>query len=391
MKAPLLFALLFTTVLCRPARKYSVSSSESSEEMGRPSLALSPQTALVSPSSSGSLSSSPQHVSVSSSSDESSQASEEQVVADVAVQVKSAILESLSELVSATASTSVSTQSPDSVESDDDDDDDDDEEEDDDKDEGDTEESESSESGEASTVSTATDSPVIVTEDVTTATVVEEMTPDPISPTIVTDNAGDSGRGDSLGSYPSEYKSIVYVEDKSYHKEPETYKSWDYVSKKSDYEPAHDNDVHKAFKLYKGVHVHQELLEEGASTPEVESQSLDTSSRLSQDLSPRQASADMDSSLSHSSSSGSTSDSSGTTEEEGPQAKADSISSSSTHEDISSASAESPEEESPSQSSEEAITTPGAADSQSDESDSDESLLEEPVLTTDLPLVITAK
>ncbi|KAJ0057644.1 hypothetical protein NL108_011591, partial [Boleophthalmus pectinirostris] len=67
-----------------------------------------------------------------------------------------------------------------------------------------------------------------------------------------------------------------------------------------------------------GVQVHQELLEEDTSTPEVESQ----------DLSPRQASLDMEGSPSQSSSSDSTSgstsdstsDSSGTAEEEDAQA-----------------------------------------------------------------------
>ncbi|KAJ0012381.1 hypothetical protein NQD34_016715 [Periophthalmus magnuspinnatus] len=372
MKVPLLIALLITTVLCRPARKVTPSSSESSEEARRPTATLGGQVALVSLSQSASV----QHVSVSSNSDESSDASEEQVAADVAVQVKSA---SVSDSVSAMAS--ASTQSPESEDSDDDNDDDDD-----DTEESETEESESSESGEASTVSTATESPVIVTDDVTTATIVENITPDPIDPTIVTDDTADSGRGDSLGSYPSEYKSIVYVEDKSYHKVPEPHKSWDYTSKKSTYEPEYGNEVHKAFKVYKGVQVHQELLEGDTSTPEVESQ----------DLSPRQASLDTEVSQSSSSDSvsDSTSDSSRTTEEDG-QAKADSISSdsTSTHEESASTSDESPEGESLSQSSEEATPTPGAADSQSDESKESQSEedAQQPEITTDLPMVVTAK
>ncbi|KAK7896042.1 hypothetical protein WMY93_021367 [Mugilogobius chulae] len=418
MKLPLLIALLVTAVLCRPARKVSVSSSESSEEVvRRPSPALRRQSAQVSLSQSSSL----QRVSVSSNSDDSGEASEEQqAVVDLPEQLKSAPL-SVSDSVSATASTSASTQSPDSEDSEDSDEDDEDDEkdEDDDTDESETEEeeSESSESGEASTVSTATVSPVIVTEDVSTTTFVEEITPDAINPTIITDDTADSGRGDSLGAYPSDYKTIVYVEDKSYHKLPETHKSWDYSSSKKSagYEPAYGNEVHKAFKIYKGVQVHHELLEEDTSTPEVENQSLDTPSGLPQDVSPRQTSLDLDSSLdsksvSTSESSG-TSDSSGTAEEE-EQAKADSISSdsssstpedsastpedsASTPEDSASTSEESPEGESLSQSSEEATATPGAADSQSDESDSDESQSDEdavlPELTTDLPVVITAK
>uniref|UniRef100_A0A3B4ARF3 Secreted phosphoprotein 1 n=1 Tax=Periophthalmus magnuspinnatus TaxID=409849 RepID=A0A3B4ARF3_9GOBI len=273
-----------------------------------------------------------------------------------AVQVKSA---SVSDSVSAMAS--ASTQSPESEDSDDDNDDDDD-----DTEESETEESESSESGEASTVSTATESPVIVTDDVTTATIVENITPDPIDPTIVTDDTADSGRGDSLGSYPSEYKSIVYVEDKSYHKVPEPHKSWDYTSKKSTYEPEYGNEVHKAFKVYKGVQVHQELLEGDTSTPEVESQ----------DLSPRQASLDTE--VSQSSSSDTDSISSDST---------------STHEESASTSDESPEGESLSQSSEEATPTPGAADSQSDESKESQSEedAQQPEITTDLPMVVTAK
>lgn len=113
------------------------------------------------------------------------------------------------------------------------------------------EDSNSSESSENSTASTATVSPVIVIEDNTPAIVTEETASDPIEPTIVTDNSADTGRGDSLGSYPSEYKSIVYVEDKSYHKMPDAHKSWDYSNKKSIKAPADGNEVHKTFKVYK--------------------------------------------------------------------------------------------------------------------------------------------
>lgn len=398
MKVVLVFALLFAVVLCRPASKVSISSSESSEEVVRQ---LS--TAQLSQSQSSSL----QHVSAFSNSDESNE--NEQEAPEVRVQMK---VTSVSASVSTSLSTSVSnsvsamvsssTQSPDSRNSQDSDDDDNDDEEKDNDETGESEteeDSSSSESGEASTVTAATISPVIVTDDVTAATIVEEATHDPMEPTIVTDDTVDSGRGDSLGSYPSEYKTIVYVEDKSYHKLSEPHKSWDYVSKKSGYVPIHGNEIDKAFKFYKGLQVHQELLEEDTSTPEVESQSLDTSSGLSQDLSPRRASLHHDSRLSENSlSDGSSSGNSGNTGEEDMQTKADSIrqasateESASTAEESTSASEESLEVAS--QSSEEATAMPGATDNQSVKSDSDESLSDEvqPEITTELPVVITAK
>lgn len=78
-----------------------------------------------------------------------------------------------------------------------------------------------------------------------------ETTPEPIEPTIVTDP--DSGRGDSLGGYPSDYKSIVYVEDKSYHKVPLPYKSYEFVGagKKMAYDMTYGNEVEKSLKIYK--------------------------------------------------------------------------------------------------------------------------------------------
>ncbi len=108
------------------------------------------------------------------------------------------------------------------------------------------ESSDSSESGESSTPATATDTPVIVTEGPVT-----ESTPEPIEPTIITDT--DTGRGDSFGSYPGEYKSIVYAEDKSYHKVPSPYKSYEFVGtgKKMAYDMTHGNEVEKSLKVYK--------------------------------------------------------------------------------------------------------------------------------------------
>lgn len=83
---------------------------------------------------------------------------------------------------------------------------------------------------------------------------VVETTIDTILPTIVTDT--EAGRGDSMGGYPSDYKSIVYVEDKSYHKIPVPYKSYEYVEtgKKTAYDMPGGNEVEKSLKVYK-VHV----------------------------------------------------------------------------------------------------------------------------------------
>lgn len=100
-------------------------------------------------------------------------------------------------------------------------------------------EEDSSESGESSTVAPETATPVIVTEE-------------PLLPTIVTDTT-DSGRGDSMGGYPSEYKSYVYAEEKTYHKAPSSYKSYEYVDagKKSGYDMPIDNEVEKSPEAYK--------------------------------------------------------------------------------------------------------------------------------------------
>lgn len=80
---------------------------------------------------------------------------------------------------------------------------------------------------------------------------VAETTPDSIVPTIVTDT--DAGRGDSLGGYPSDYKSIVYGEDKSYHKVPVPYKSYEFVGtgKKMAYDMTEGNEVEKSLQVYK--------------------------------------------------------------------------------------------------------------------------------------------
>lgn len=126
------------------------------------------------------------------------------------------------------------------------------------------------------------------------------------------------------------------------------------------------------------IQVHSDLLEEDTSTPEVESQGLDTSSDVKQDLqiSPRQAFVPEEENANDATTSESESSSATQEEEE--------------EEEDESASASVDSEDEDSQSSEEATATPGAADSDSDESDSDEDGAV-PHVTTDVMVVITAK
>ncbi|XP_063745105.1 osteopontin isoform X1 [Eleginops maclovinus] len=384
MKVAVVFVLLFATVLCRPAKKVSLSSSESSEEVAR-----RPASPPLSKQALPQLRAAPvQNIEAapSTNSDETTEISEEDepVAAEAPMEIKSEGADTTSSPETA------SVGSQDSQNSDDDDDDDADD--DDETEEGEIDEDESSnssESGESSSPAPSTETPVVVTEET-----VAETTAEPIVPTIVTDT--DSGRGDSLGGYPSDYKSIVYVEEKSYHKVPGPYKSYEFMGtgKKMDYDMTEGNEVDKSLKVYKvqAIHVHSDILEEDTSTPEVESQGLDTSSGTSQDqdISNRQASfpeeEESASASDATTSDATTSESSSTPEEEEEEEE-----SASTANDSASASQESEDEES--QSSEEATATPGAADSESDESaesDSDEEGAG-PVITTDMPEVITAK
>ncbi|CAK6974610.1 osteopontin [Scomber scombrus] len=362
MKVAIVFVLLFATVLCRPAKK--VSSSESSEEVVKADAPLTNDATV-------------QNAAATTSSDESSD--EEGTAAP-------------------DTTSSSDTASVDSKDSDDDDD------ESDETDEDDEESSNSSESGESSTAATVTVTPVIVTEEP-----VVETTPEPILPTIVTD--ADSGRGDSLGGYPGDYKSIVYVEDKSYHKVP-AYKSYELVGagKKMAYDMNNGNEVEKTLKVYKALQIHSDLLEEDTSTPDVESQGLDAT--LDQDASFRQASlpeestSSSDTSSSDGSSDASSSDGSSDASSSDGSSSSDSSASDASTSDSSSAPEAEEEEESTSdstaspesedeESSEEATATPGASDSDSDESESSESDSDEdkavPDATTDMPAVITAK
>ncbi|XP_037609763.1 osteopontin isoform X2 [Sebastes umbrosus] len=358
MKVAVVFVLLFATVLCRPAKKVSLSSSESSEEVvKRPAAQPLRKKAVEVPQ----YRAAPvQNVVAAAApeSDESAESSDEDEQA--------AALELKSEITDTTSSPDTATvDSQDSEDSDDDDDDDDDAEE---TEEDDT--SESTESGESSTPAPATLTPVIVTEEP-----VAEATAEPIEPTIVTD---DAARGDSLGGYPSDYKSIVYVEEKTYHKIPSPYKSYEYMGtgKKMANDMTEDNEVDKSMKVYKALQVHNEIVEEDTSTPDVESQGLDASSGTAQDQDTRQA-ALPEEEESASASDATTSESSSAPEEE-------------EEEESASNSASQESEDDDSQSSEEATATPGAADSDSDESDESDEVAA-PDATTDMPAVITAK
>nr|XP_020442062.1 osteopontin-like [Monopterus albus]XP_020442063.1 osteopontin-like [Monopterus albus] len=339
MKVAIVTVLLFATVLCGPVRKASYRSSESSEEVvRRPAVpAIRKQAAVVPQSRAAHV----QNVvaAAATDSDESKGSSDE----DESVVTTDGTNTAL-------ASDTTSDKSKDSGDDDDDDNDDETKE---------TEEDESSsESGESSTLAPATDTPVIITDEP-----VAETTVEPIVPTIVTD--ADTGHGDNMRGYPGDYKSIVYVEDKSYHKIPVAYKSYEFVGtgKKTAYDMTEGNEVEKSLKVYKAIQVHSDLVEEDTSTPEVESQGLDASSVTTQD---------------HQEEGASPSDATTSTPEEEEE-----------EEESASTSQESEDKES--QSSEEATVTPGAADSDSDESDSDESEGTGPDATTDTPLVITAK
>ncbi|XP_013883909.1 osteopontin isoform X2 [Austrofundulus limnaeus] len=359
MKVAIVFVLLFATVLCRPAKKISDSGSDSSEEVvRRPAAPAVRKQTLVAPKHRPAPVKKVQKVvaAPAAGSDESTETSEEnQGVEPVKELVK---------FKAVNADPNPPTEAPpvNNEDSEGEDDDDDDHEGEEKEDEEDESTDSDSESGESSTPAPGTLSPAIVTEEP-----LPETTMEPILPTIVTDT--DAGRGDSLGGYPGDYKSVMYVEEKSYHKVPVSYKSYEVVGKekKTGYDMTEGNEVEKLPKVYKSFQIQPDLLEEDTSTPEVESQGLDVSSGTSQDqdMSARQAPLPEEASA--------TIESSSTPEEEEEE----------------SASAESEDEES--QSSEEATATPGAADDDSDESDESEEEGAGPDVTTDMPAVVTAK
>lgn len=129
--------------------------------------------------------------------------------------------------------------------------------------EDDDDSSQSSESGEASSVAPDTVTDVVGTEE-PSETTVEPI--EPIAPTIVTDT--DTGRGDSMGGNPSDYKSIVYVEEKTYHKIPSLYKSYEYLGagKRMAPDMIDGNEVEKSMKVYK---VQVSLSLHGVSHPQL--------------------------------------------------------------------------------------------------------------------------
>ncbi|XP_026153458.1 osteopontin [Mastacembelus armatus] len=349
MKVAILFVLFFATVLCRPAKKVSLSSSESSEEVVRRPAppALRKQAAVVPQTRAAPV----QNVvaPAAANSDESKESSDEdEVAAEAPVEVKS----------DSTVLNAASVKSQDS-EKDDDDDDDETEETEEEEDES------SSESDESSTIAPVTVTPVIVTDEP-----VAETTVEPIIPTIITDT--DAARGDNLGGHPSDYKSIDYVEDKSYHKIPVPYKSYEFVGtgKKMAYDKTNGNEVEKSLKVYKAIQVHSDF-EEDTSTPEMENQGPDASSGTTQDQdhSPRQASLPEEDGATEASTTNESESSSNPEEEEVEESNSNSDSSS--------------QEAEKNQSSE------------SDESDSNESDSDKdgsgPDNTTEMPLVISAK
>ncbi|XP_061554841.1 osteopontin [Phycodurus eques] len=339
MKVVFVFVLLFAAVLCRPARKFSDSSAESSEEaVRRPAASLfRKQVAQLTRFRAAPFRLFQRFLApIVVGSDESTDSSDE----PAAVETPS-LVNFETEDDAATDTPSVDNQDETSEDSDDDDDDDEDDDESEESESEEEDEEDSSESGESSTVAPETVTPVIVFE----------TTEEPLLPTIVTDT--DSGRGDSMGGYPSEYKSYVYPEEKTYHKAPSPYKSYEYVEtgKKLGYDMPINNEVEKSPEVYKSetYQEHSDLMEEDTSTPE------------NQDVLPE--------------------------EEEENAGRSDSGSSADVEEEE--------EDYAPEQSSEEATATPGAADSDSDESDSMESDSDERGMdaetTTDIPVVITAK
>ncbi|KAL2087740.1 hypothetical protein ACEWY4_016568 [Coilia grayii] len=356
MKAVIVFVLLFASVFCRPVKR-SASSSESSEEMVRPA------SVLRKPAQTLTLKALPP--APAADSDESTETSEETEESNTA---------------------SDSTDSTDSA----------------DTDETETEESisESTESGEAPPAGT-TALPVTIVV--------------PTFPDVTDSGRGDMGRGDSMGY--SDYKKFIgYKENNAIEKEPSPYKSYaddkmslNLVSKKAGVFEDGTNDVEKTLKVYKALQVHEDILEEDTSTPEVESQGLDTSSSSTQEEATLKQAAGDEAGLGSSDPAAaeglaSQSDSQSQSQSEEAVAPADgaaqagstSADSDGTSESAS-ASQEEEEESESSQSSEEggATATPGAADSdESEDSEESDSNSEEQVVepTSEAPIiVITAK
>ncbi|XP_072771578.1 osteopontin isoform X2 [Nerophis lumbriciformis] len=351
MKVAVVFVLLFAGVLCRSARKYDSSAESSEEVVRRPAAPIfRKRVDRVSQIRAAAVRALQRFLAPAIfDSDESSDSSDK-----VAVDTPAVVNYNNYETTDPAASDTPPVDNNDDEDSDDDDDDD--SEESDSEEEDEEEEDDSSESGESTTLAPDTVTPVIVTDEP-----LYETTEEPLVPTIVTDT--DSGRGDSMGGYPGDYKTYVYMQEKNYHKAPSPYKSYGYDSgKKSGYDMPTGNEVEKGYKMESYPQVHSDLLEGDSSTPEEESENLDTSGPSeNQDVLPAEEEEE---------------------EEEENAGTNDSGSSSN------------PEEEEEESASQEAAATPGAADSDSDESESSESDSDErgkgPGPTADT-VVITAK
>ncbi|CAB1352226.1 unnamed protein product [Coregonus sp. 'balchen'] len=328
MKAAIVFFLLFATVLCRPAIRSPSNSSESSEEVVKPAPVLG-----IAPAELTEIAP-VQNVDAATTSDESSDEDETEGA------------DPTSDPTSDSTASTDSDESEDSADSADSDDTD-----------------ESSESEEADTTAAPP-----------TAEPIVEPTLAPIY---------DDGRGDSLG-YPSDYKkSIIYIDTDNIEKGPSPYKSHGkmdegmYAGKKvSVNDTGLGNEIEKTMTVFKALQVHD--LMEDTSTPEVESQGLDASSVKAEEPSLRQVHVDKAS------------------QDRTPSERTSSASSDGTSESTSTSASN---ETDSSNSSEEATAKPGAADSDSTESneshdsdsDSAEEAATEATVTTDAPVVITAK
>ncbi|XP_038844751.1 dentin sialophosphoprotein-like [Salvelinus namaycush] len=359
MKAAIVFVLLFATVLGRPAIRSPSNSPESSEELVKPApvLGIAPaELTEVAPVQNGDTA---------TTSDESSDEDETEGADPTSDPTSDSTASTDSTDSADSADSNESKDSADSADSDD--------------------TNESSESEEA---------------DTTAAPPTAEPT---VEPTMATTEAPiyDDGRGDSMG-YPSDYKkSIIYVDTNNIEKGPSSYKAYGkmdeglYAGKKvSVYDTGLGNEIEKTMTGFKALQVH-DLMEEDTSTPDVESQVLDASSGKAEEPSLRQAHVDVASQ--------------DRTPSESPESqKAKSLESDATSERTSSASSDGNSESTStsasnetdsSNSSEEATARPGAADSDSAESneshDSDSDSAEEAAtvatITTDAPVVITAK
>ncbi|XP_010875611.2 osteopontin [Esox lucius] len=236
MKAAIVFVLLFATVLCRPGKRLSSSSSESSEELVKPGSVL--KKAL-------------------------------EILSGVAP------LQEVDPTLDPTTNSTASTDSTDSDESDES------EESTDSTNSADSDDTDESSESEEPGTSSPTSEPTVE------ATLAPSTTP-----------VFDGGRGDSIG-HPGDYKkSIIYADTNNVEKGMSPYKSYGktdngmYAGKKvSVYNTGLGNEIEKTMTVFKALQVH-DLMEEDTSTPEVESQGLDATSGTAGEPVLRQAHVD---------------------------------------------------------------------------------------------------